>query len=479
MDQYKKNFRKGFGLLALVLVGCGGGGDSAPTVVAPSQASLAQLGVASLVVAGGATPIHLMTGKQEQLSVALVPDSATSAADLEIAFTGKGVLPSTKDSSGVWQLQLDASVMSDGEAVPVQITITNNKLNKYAVADAQLSFVTPVSSGAIVNSAGGVVGPPEFQVQILPNDLVSPVSITVRRAPLSDGTTVLFDVSLDTDIGNSTVSFRLPELPSAATPAQATGKQQTLSARRLATFQTLPEAWKNGALYPGGVTWLDQLGDFYSETRGFRIVIPVQCLRSDNDDTKLCPKNKFAGVRQTAFKLDSIVEKKFAQADWENFQPVLFVHGYNFWSAVANNPFVDELGGGRGTWQNFPALAKSTSLGTTSEKLVPFEFRWNTNASFKIAGQDLATAIHTIHRVTGKKVHIVAHSFGGVLARTVLENVAFLNDGTSAAGEVASLLTLGTPHSGIANSADLPPSAVPIIWQKSWLKVTGSRCLLD
>lgn len=125
-------------------------------------------------------------------------------------------------------------------------------------------------------------------------------------------------------------------------------------------------------------------------------------------------------------------------------EPVLFVHGFT----PGSGP-----GGGEGTWKRFPALVQdSANLG--GRKFIAFEFRWATNADFRDAAGDREAAINTIKVQTGKNVHSVAHSFGGVLVRTLLQNQARGNPGGAAASanarsRVASLLTLGTPHSGI------------------------------
>ncbi len=119
-------------------------------------------------------------------------------------------------------------------------------------------------------------------------------------------------------------------------------------------------------------------------------------------------------------------------------QPVLFVHGY---ANVVPTWF--GLGGGEGTFGKFPNLVKNAGY-------LPFEFRWNTDARFEDVARDLGVAIAQISRETGMKVHIVAHSFGGVLARTYLQGLA----GPWDTSKVATLTTLGTPHSGVFDSIE-------------------------
>jgi uncharacterized protein (TIGR02145 family) len=117
------------------------------------------------------------------------------------------------------------------------------------------------------------------------------------------------------------------------------------------------------------------------------------------------------------------------QEECGNKEPVLFIHGYT----------LSGLGGGEGTWGKLPELI-------AAEGYAVFEFRWRTNARFVDVAAELADAIHGIQTYTGKKVHIIAHSFGGLLSRAYLQNYAI---GRPYENNVQSFLTLGTPHSGI------------------------------
>jgi pimeloyl-ACP methyl ester carboxylesterase len=134
--------------------------------------------------------------------------------------------------------------------------------------------------------------------------------------------------------------------------------------------------------------------------------------------------------------------------DCANRVPVLFVHGY-----LA----LGDLGGGSGTWGDLPAKLHAEP----DANIAAYEFRYRSNARFQDIAADLGAAIETIYIDTGHKVHIVAHSFGGLVARTYLQGLAtnsqpitapFADCSTSRHPFVASLLTLGTPHSGIAAS---------------------------
>lgn len=118
--------------------------------------------------------------------------------------------------------------------------------------------------------------------------------------------------------------------------------------------------------------------------------------------------------------------------------PVLFVHGYTL--------ALQGIGGGEDTWKNFPA--RILDLKSKSDYVV-FEFRWATSTRFEEVAADLGRAIEKIAQATGKTAHIIAHSFGGLLIRTYLQGLAI---DFPYLGNVASVTTVGTPHSGIPDN---------------------------
>ncbi|NEX16735.1 MAG: hypothetical protein C1943_08925 [Halochromatium sp.] len=129
--------------------------------------------------------------------------------------------------------------------------------------------------------------------------------------------------------------------------------------------------------------------------------------------------------------------------------PVLLIHGYQQFANVFNgivegdfNGIVEgELKGGDKYWNELPTLLEQAGYAV-------FGFQWRTSQRFQDGAADLATAIAQIKAVTGQKVHLIAHSFGGLLARTYLQNLA---TGKNYANDVADLVTIATPHSGIAD----------------------------
>lgn len=162
-------------------------------------------------------------------------------------------------------------------------------------------------------------------------------------------------------------------------------------------------------------------------------VNPVSGLTGQIASLKL--KRSYGAVLQASQFTQSLAENQ-----WKDRTPVILVHGF----APGGG-----LGGGSGTWGLLPSL-----ITQDSEKVVVLEFRWITDASFTSVAPELAKAVEYAAASTGKKVHILAHSFGGVLARTMLQNLNADPAIRSAAQKVATLITVGTPHSGIANDSD-------------------------
>ncbi|MCB1920250.1 MAG: SUMF1/EgtB/PvdO family nonheme iron enzyme [Candidatus Competibacteraceae bacterium] len=193
--------------------------------------------------------------------------------------------------------------------------------------------------------------------------------------------------------------------------------------------------------------WQSRYWGFYE---GFRI--PMNPLQWTD---LLYGRNTHRWVWQISSVLCAAFTKDSALLGTEA-QPVLFIHGYT--------P-LDSLGGGSGpgTWKGsstwnamFTQLQASMGGSASQPKILPFEFRWRTNARFEDAAADLYRAVGLIKEITGKHVHLVAHSFGGLLARTYLQGLAEM--ASDYAVPVASLTTVGTPHSGIFKdeSTDYP-----------------------
>jgi len=134
---------------------------------------------------------------------------------------------------------------------------------------------------------------------------------------------------------------------------------------------------------------------------------------------------------------------------------VLLIHGYttSFASGIRDN---ENFGGGFGTWGELPRLIgelQPPAIGGVTGYRV-YNFHWRTDTSFRNAARDLADAIELAWKQNGERpVHILAHSFGGLLARTALQGLYGEFQPGQFDGKVASLTTVGTPHSGVSSSA--------------------------
>lgn len=124
---------------------------------------------------------------------------------------------------------------------------------------------------------------------------------------------------------------------------------------------------------------------------------------------------------------------------------VILVHGYDQGNMASDDYF-----------GNLPSMLKSRGF-------IPYFFAWNTNQRFEDAAYELGRAIATVSAHTNKKVHLIGHSYGGVVIRTLLQGNAeakvkengrikmvpmFTNAGFFES-RVASVTTIGSPHSGV------------------------------
>ena len=85
----------------------------------------------------------------------------------------------------------------------------------------------------------------------------------------------------------------------------------------------------------------------------------------------------------------------------------------------------------------------------TNDYSMQSTFASNNDHSFSELGGEVKFAIDYVRSLTGaSKVQLVAHSMGGIAARHYLQNLH--RSGADFAGDVATLVTIGTPHSGSA-----------------------------
>ncbi len=129
-------------------------------------------------------------------------------------------------------------------------------------------------------------------------------------------------------------------------------------------------------------------------------------------------------------------------------EAVLFVHGFIRSGKLGGYDQGDGAPSGE-YFGRFPRVAKYYKT-KDGREFIPFVFQWRTNARFQDVASELGRAVKELGDKTNRKVHIVAHSYGGVLARTLSQGLA--SDGQYdkefAQKYIATLTTVGSPHTG-------------------------------
>jgi len=422
--------------------GGGGGGDDAGATPPAAGPSYTGSGLQLLVATDSGSTLSVWPGEKIARKVQVgkaVPDIRT---DLSLESASSAVQLVKNGDGG--QLTVDATALPAGSKHAVTLLLKNLDNGTFERTDLEVSILVPavVASGTL-ESAGGAVSSPggAIGLQVNSGQLTTALGVTIRSAPLPNGGSrirVQFDRSV---INESAMVTLISNRAAIASSPGAVRSTPSGPARAAAA------GLSNGP-YPLNTT-LENFPGYFLEEAGFRLASVTNSLgtlaKSSCDDGQttsgLCldfdpVASRLSGSKSAA----ELAQLRDAQAtSGPTLIPVLFVHGYK-------NQLGADLGGGEGTWNDFPQLVSSLS---SSDKLyVPFEFRWRTNASFSVVADELARAIIRIRTLTGKAPRVVAHSFGGILMRTLLAGLAE-NTKDFDPLYVNGVLTLGTPHSGI------------------------------
>ena len=423
----------------VVLQACGGG--SAETA-GPTGPGYTGSGLRILVVNDDGTRIELLSGTRTTRRIVL--DKADPAINAQLALDAPvaGVLLLQTANSAT--LDIDSARLPIGTTLPVtliaknldngvteRVTVTVNVLSPAVVATGSLS-----PAGGALMSADGTVG-----IEVEAGQLAAPVGVSISTATTSSGI-VKIQVTFDRDTGADNAKFTILPRPTAtaipdatAMGASAGGSRQQIQALSFSPYK-VGTPWrsymayftcdgahrlKNSDVYPGNPA--------YSCFNGSGL---ANAIYIDQD--------KQAAQLNSSITHGKLIELK---ASGKSIVPVLFIHGYNLGGALA---------GGEDTWNDFPKLVSDLSSDTSgaNTEYLPFEFRWRTDASFRVVADDLGDAIGDITGSVGnKKLRIIAHSFGGVLTRTLLQGLSNHYPKFASSIHVQSVLTLGTPHSGV------------------------------
>jgi|CXWL01.1.fsa_nt_gi pimeloyl-ACP methyl ester carboxylesterase len=296
--------------------------------------------------------------------------------------------------------------------------------------------MTVIASGT-VGAAGGVIADPQQEtlVRVPPGAVTNDVLIEIRRGVDAEGHIVTDFVS-SADTG--AVEITLPDTALlAANMSAGTSVTANNSVMAAAAIASKCNPKTDHSCYP--ITEPADATNFSCDSAfndgWFRRCAYFWVGHRMDNLTKFSPLvlgDSSRLVSKPASSLSSYCEFQNTIC-YEGKQPVLFIHGYTMF---------DALGGGEATFGAFPNLIMNAGY-------IPFEFRWSTDARFEDVARDLGVAVAQIARKTGMKVHIVAHSFGGVLARTYLQGLG----GDFDTNKVVTLTTLGAPHSGLFDAA--------------------------
>lgn len=300
-----------------------------------------------------------------------------------------------------------------------------------------------IASGT-VDPLGGTINDTlgETAVIALPGSLSGNATITIERGRDASGHVVTRILSssptaIPVDIVLPPADVVENSTPSSGTPLVA----GVITFPFIEGDTDFPCPDKNSGVDAGGVDthWFRRCSHFWKSTSN-----PLGIgNRIESEDVAM---EILGGVKIT-HRPASVLSSKcnFSNAScYVDHQPVLFVHGFSP-SDTSDIPIIGTVsdngfGGGVKTWGEFPDAMQQSGY-------VPFEFRWVTAAKLQDVAADLGRAIDQIAKRTGKKVHVIAHSFGGVLVRTYLQGQS--SGGYPYNNNVATLTTVGTPHSGI------------------------------
>lgn len=363
----------------------------------------------------------------------------------------------TKDSPS-WTLSVGGANLVAGANLNLELRILSPAAGRYALVPVSVAAVAPsyLARGVIYPVSGGTLATSSGHlVKFSGGTLAEPVEATLTEAKLPGGARQ-FAIQFNRNPSGAHVTVTFPDW-SAAPTVTALGERSGLLRRAqdiaLASSSCpsdlpVPYSRSKDSLGAGG-PWKS----FIAATIDSRSELRLRTAPQQVDLLLSPPLTGTAGsTPMLAFKGDKPSAELHSVLPLQSCDPgesdvVIFVHGYE--------PEIFGLGGGYGTWGEFPRLAMNSSR-FSGKSLIPFEFRWRTNASFSDVATDLAASINLIRSALGlkPKIHIVAHSFGGLVARSLLQGHA-TNDATvpteTAIDSVSSLLTLGTPHSGIAS----------------------------
>lgn len=404
----------------------------------------------SVVLQDGSTPSSINTLAGEKIAKNIVLQKALPTINADISIVGSSVLTLRQLSTVSYALDIDARNLNPDVSLTSIVTARNRENGQSTQLTLTVSVLQPklLAKGTLGTQAGVVASADsDIGLAISAGQLTTPVGVTITGATTSLGER-LVRMQFSRDMSRETAKVKLlrnPRTNNLAVTTQTSQKSALLNYKTIGTNDPIITPLISTIAY--FTEW--GLHRLASDTQSFQDLsrtceygqggtaqVNNVCLRLTDASTLFSQKTKST--------IDAEVR------DGKNVVPVVFIHGF----AQGG-----EQAGGSETWGTFPSYINSFSSATQSFAL--YEFSWRTGASFKVVANDLATALQRIHTETsGKKVRIVAHSFGGLLTRTLLQGLASENSNFDGLRYVESVLTLGTPHSGIFDSDSISMPAL-------------------
>lgn len=353
------------------------------------------------------------------------------------------------ETNGRWAIVVDSQTLAAGTSHAYRLQIRNRTTGATAEIYGPINVLTPavVGSGQITEAGGTIVIAGGLgQVVFKPRAGAQPLGVTVLTAESPGGK--LLRVRFDKDVSADDRNVSIQLNPDSAAPAGGSTSTQADGSQRKTKLGLSPGFVELAGVGRDGVFTLFGGFRLALEPRPLNIFTPV--FYGPNPASP--QRTEVCGLIAPAWKLSRRGE---ASVSPHTVEPVLFVHGY---APAPNGP---RLGGGKDivygtTWGDFPLLAESLVSSVSGLPVRSYEFQWASNARFEQVADDLARAINEIFLATGEPVTIVAHSFGGNLVRAMLQDLGSTDLALTlqVASKVRQVVTLGTPHSGIAASPD-------------------------
>lgn len=444
------------GLLLSLLVACGGAGSG--TGEAPRLDDVPAVGTVSIPIAtlidridigDEQRVIDVMPGDRIQQRLFISQRDPADQYDV-VVLEGGSFLSVVRDGER-WILDIDARALAAGTARGYRLQIRHHASGESAELHAPVRVATPrVRAAGTIDAAGGTLTADDGSLRLTfdPHVGAAPLGVQLVAADVATGRS--WRIVFDRDVSADTRLLRI-ETPKLDTAAQMPS-MRIASADRLHPVAAAPPT--------GYTTWLSTIGSF-TTSGGYRL--PDDKLSIGRLSGFTCTLATAVGSAGDRICVDSAVASMLSGSlprrapQLAATDPVLFVHGYEM------SPVLNRLGGGG--WGQFPTLIERVPLWDEARTARAFTFQWVTNASFAQVARELAAAVTSVHTATGRPVTVVAHSFGGVLVRSMLQ----LHD-AAAERSVAQVVTLGSPHSGILPiAAEIDGVRLPV-----GLDLTGS-----